>query len=332
MVVGVLRVGFYGFGAIARLTARLALERGYEVVAAVDIDPGLVGRDIGEVIGLGESLGVKVSKDPSVLAQADVVIHATSSYLDKVYPQLLRVIELRRDVVSTCETLAYPWYRYPVLARKLDEKASTSGVAVLGTGINPGFLLDTLVVTLTAPFHLIKSIRAVRSVDAAKRRKPFQRKIGVGMDPRLVEEKMRRGELTGHVGFAESVLLVADAAGIQPTRLVEGQEVVPAEETVKSNDVRVDKGMNLGAKGYGAAYIGDKEVIRIEFHAYVGAEEYEEVLIEGKDYSVKWRSSGTPGDAGTASVLLHMAEAIQSYGPGLLTMVDLLPFRPRFAV
>ncbi len=96
--------------------------------------------------------------------------------------------------------------------------------------------------------------------------------------------------------------------------------------------MRVEKGMNLGAKGYGSAYIGNREVIRIEFHAYVGAEEYEEVLIEGKDYSVKWRSSGTPGDAGTASVLLHMAEAIQSYGPGLLTMVDLLPFRPRFAV
>lgn len=327
-----MRVGFYGFGAIARLTARLALERGYEIVAAVDIDPGLVGRDVGEILGMGERLGVRVSNDPSVLAQADVVIHATGSYLDKVYPQLRRVIEMRRDVVSTCETLSYPWYRYPVLARKLDEEASLGGVAVLGTGINPGFLLDTLVVTLTAPFHLVKRIRAVRSIDAAKRRKPFQKKIGVGMDPDVVAEKMRRGELTGHVGFAESVLLVADAAGLQPTRVTEGQEVVPAREDVVSHGVRVERGRNLGARGFGAAYVGDNEVIRIEFHAYVGAEEYEEITIEGKDYTVRWRSTGTPGDAGTASVLLHMAEAIQSYGPGLLTMVDLLPFRPRFAV
>jgi len=327
-----LRIGFYGFGAIARLTARLALERGYEVAAAVDIDPRIVGRDAGEVIGLGEKLGVTVSRDPSVLAQADVVIHATGSYLDRVYPQLLRVIGLRRDVVSTCETLSYPWYRYPVLARKLDERASMSGVAVLGTGINPGFLLDTLVVTLSAPFHLIRRVRAVRSVNAAKRREPFRKKIGIGMDPRIVQEKMRKGELTGHVGFAESVLLVADAAGLHPTRVIEGQDVVPAESTVESAGVRVEKGLNLGAKGYGAAYVGDKEVIRLEFHAYVGAEEYEEIVIEGKDYTVKWRSTGTPGDAGTASVLLHMAEAIQSYGPGLLTMVDLVPFRPRFVV
>ena len=327
-----MRIGFYGFGAIARLTARLALERGYEVAAAVDIDPRIVGRDAGEVIGLGEKLGVTVSRDPSVLAQADVVIHATGSYLDRVYPQLLRVIGLRRDVVSTCETLSYPWYRYPVLARKLDERASMSGVAVLGTGINPGFLLDTLVVTLSAPFHLIRRVRAVRSVNAAKRREPFRKKIGIGMDPRIVQEKMRKGELTGHVGFAESVLLVADAAGLHPTRVIEGQDVVPAESTVESAGVRVEKGLNLGAKGYGAAYVGDKEVIRLEFHAYVGAEEYEEIVIEGKDYTVKWRSTGTPGDAGTASVLLHMAEAIQSYGPGLLTMVDLVPFRPRFVV
>jgi hypothetical protein len=327
-----MRLGFYGFGAIARLTARLGLERGHEVVAAVDIDPRLVGRDTGEVMGLGEKLGVKISSDPSVLAQADVVIHATGSYLDKVYPQLARVIEMRRDVVSTCETLAYPWYRYPILARKLDEKADQYGVAVLGAGINPGFLLDTLLVVLSAPFHLVKRIHAVRSLDAAKRREPFRKKIGIGLDPAEVREKLERGELTGHVGYAESVLLVADAASIQPERVIEAQEVVVAESAIESSGVRVEAGKSLGLKGYGAAYAGGREILRIEFHAYVGAPEYEEVVIEGKDYTVKWRSTGTPGDAGTASVLLHMAEAIPGYGPGLLTMIDLVPFRPKFLV
>jgi hypothetical protein len=327
-----LRLGFYGFGSIGRLTARLALERGYEVVAAVDIDPSLVGRDVGEVLGLGEKLGVKVSKDPSVLAQAEVVVHATGSYLDRVYPQIRSVVELGRDVISTCETLAYPYYRYPVLARRLDKLARFYGVAVLGSGINPGFLLDTLVVTLSAPFHLIESVRAVRSVDAAKRRKPFQHKIGVGLDPKVVEEKLRSGELTGHVGYAESVLLIADAAGLQLTRVEERQTVVPADRDVESGGVRVERGRNLGVKGYGAGYIGDREVIRVEFHAYVGAEEYEEITVKGRDYSVSWRSTGTPGDAGTASVLLNLAEAIAEYGPGLLTMADLVPFRPKFRV
>ncbi|WP_228546738.1 dihydrodipicolinate reductase [Hyperthermus butylicus] len=327
-----LRLGFYGFGSIGMLTARLAIERGYEVVAAVDIAPELVGRDVGEVLRLGEKLGVRISRDPSVLSAADVVIHATGSYLDKVYPQIANVIRMGRDVVSTCETLAYPYYLYPTLARSLDRLARLYGVAVLGTGINPGFLLDTLAVVLAAPFHLVERIVARRSVDAAKRRKPFQRKIGVGEDPKVVEEKLKRGDITGHVGYAESVLLIADAAGLHLERIVEGQEVVPAERDVESAGVRVPRGMNLGIKGYGAGYAAGREVIRVEFHAYVGAEEYEEIIVEGRGYSVRWRSTGTPGDIGTASVLLNIAEVLPEYGPGLLTMADLVPFKPKFAV
>ncbi|RLG77766.1 MAG: dihydrodipicolinate reductase [Thermoprotei archaeon] len=323
-----MRVGIYGFGAIGRLIARAALERGYEVVGAVDINPEIVGKDVGELIGK-EKLGVVVTRDVESLVEADIVLHATGSYLDKVYDQLVKVIELGVDVISTCETLSYPYYRYPVLARHLDAKARAHGVTVLGTGINPGFLLDTLVTVLTAPFHVVKKVRALRSLDASKRRLPFQKKVGIGLDPEGFKRKLASGELTGHVGYAESVLLIADAASIQPTRVEEGQEPVVAQEDVKIGERVIEKGKVLGAKGYGAAYAGDKEFIRIEFIAYAGAEEYELIEIEGKDYSVTWRSSGTPGDMGTVSVLLNLAETVLETGPGLITMVDLIPFRPK---
>lgn len=327
-----LRIGIYGFGSIGRLIARAALDRGYEIVGVVDIDPTIVGKDIGEVLGLSEKLGVTVSRDPSSLGGADVVLHATGSYLDRVYPQIVSVVDMGIDVLSTCETLAYPYYRYPVLARKIDERARSKAVAVLGTGINPGFLLDTLIVVLSAPFNVVKRIKAIRSVDAAKRREPFRKKIGVGEDPKVVEEKLRRGEITGHVGYAESVYLVADAAGIQLTKVEEGQKTVVAESDVESSGIRISKGMNRGLIGYGAGYVGDREVVRIEFHAYVGAQEFEEISIEGRDYSVTWRSTGTPGDMGTAAILLSLAEGITGYRPGLLTMVDLLPFKPNIAI
>ncbi len=325
-----LSIGFYGFGAIGRLALKAALERGYDIAAVVDIDPRIKGKDAGEVAGI-EKLGVKVTDDPDALAVADVVIHATGSFLDKVYPQLARVIELGVDVISTCETLAYPWYRYPVLARKLDDKARAYGVTVLGTGVNPGFLLDTLLIVLSSTLPVVEKIKAVRSLDAAKRREPFRRKVGIGMEPNVYKEKLEKGELTGHVGYAESVMLVSEALGIHPTRVVEAQEPVVASKKLESAGVVVEAGRVAGIKGYGAAYVGDREVVRIELHAYVGAEDYEEIVVEGGGYTVKWRSSGTPGDPATVSVVLSLAEAVTEAAPGLLTMLDMVAFRPRAA-
>jgi hypothetical protein len=292
-----LRIGIYGFGSIGRLLLKTAIRRGHEVVSVVDIDEGIIGRDAGELAGVGK-IGVLVTRDTNTLSEADVVLHATGSYLDKVYPQLVELIEMGLNTVSTCETLAYPYYRYPVLARKLDELAVENGVAVIGTGVNPGFLLDTLVVALSSTSNLIKRIKATRSLDAAKRREPFRRKIGIGEDPLVVREKFKRGELTGHVGYAESVYLIAYAGDLELTRVVEHQEPIVAGESIESSGIKVSEGRTKGIMGYGAGYVGDKEVIRLELYAYVNAPEYEEVVVEGEEYTLTWRSSGTPGDPG----------------------------------
>ncbi|MDK6028792.1 dihydrodipicolinate reductase [Ignisphaera sp. 4213-co] len=324
-------VGIYDFGSIGRLVAREAIERGHEVVGVVDIDESVVGRDVGEVLGVG-SIGVEVSRDVSVLVDADVVIHATGSYLDRVYNQIASVLSMGVDVVSTCETLAYPYYRYPVLAIRLNELARDSGAVIVGTGINPGFLLDTLVAVVASSVTRIRYVKAVRSVDALKRRESFKRKIGLGLDTKTFEDKMRRGELTGHVGYAESVYLIAHAGDLQLTRVVEGQEPVIADETIEERGTRIDKGLCKGVKGYGAGYLGDKEVVRVELQAYAKAPEYEEIIVVGKDYAVTWRSSGTPGDPGTDAVILNVAEKIHKLSPGLHLMTDLLPFKIRFSV
>jgi len=324
-----LRIGVYGFGAIGRLASRLILERGHELVGAVDIDERIVGKDVGELLGVG-SLGVEVTKDVSELADADVVIHATGSYLDRVFDQIASLVKLGVHVVSTCETLSYPYYRYPVLALRLDELARAFGSVVIGTGINPGYLLDTLVAVLAASVPSVKRVKAVRSLDAAKRREPFRKKIGIGEDPRVVEERIARGEITGHVGYAESVYLIALAGDLNLTKVVEWQGSVPAEADVESSGIRVEKGKNKGIVGYGAGFVGEQEVIRVVFEAYVGAPEYEEIEVEGHEYSVKWRSTGTPGDLGTVTVALNVAERVPYMLPGLRLMTDMLPFKIRF--
>lgn len=326
-----MKLGIYGFGAIGRLVLKLAVERGHRVVSVIDVDERIVGKDAGEVAGIGK-LGVSVSNSLTELENADVVVHATGSYLDNVFRQLVDMTERGVNVVSTSETLAYPYYRYPVLAKKLDELARMYGVVIIGTGINPGFLLDTLVVTLSSTITSVKRIRAVRSLDAARRREPFRKKIGLGEDPELVKQKLLKGEITGHVGYAESVYLIACAGDLELTRVEERQGPVPAEETIESAGIRVEKGLNKGITGYGAGYVKDKEVIRLEFHAYAGAPEYEEIVIEGNDYTVTWRSTGTPGDLGTASVVLNVTEKALYLPPGLRLMTELLPFKIHFSV
>ena len=326
-----MRIGIYGFGAIGRLLFKYAVERGHNIVSVVDIDEKLIGKDAGEIAGIGK-YGVLVSKSLTGLEEVDVVLHATGSYLDRVYSEIVSLVKHGVNVVSTCETLSYPYYRYPVLAKAIDELAKNYGVLVIGTGINPGFLLDTLVVALSTTVPSVKRIKAIRSLDAAKRRLSFRKKIGVGEDPNVVKEKILRGELTGHVGYAESVYLIAQAGDLQLTRIVEHQEPIIAEETTESTGIRVEKSLNKGIVGYGVGYVGDSEVIRLEFHAYVGAPEYEEIIIETPEQTITWKSTGTPGDAGTASVVLNVAEKAPYLPVGLRLMTELLPFKVRFSV
>lgn len=325
-----LRIAVYGFGEIGRLLARTALRRGHEVVGALDIDPKLLGRDVGEVLGV-ERIGVEVTKDVEKgLRECEVVLHATGSHLPAVYGQLVDMIRLRKSVISTCETLSYPYYRYPVLARRLDDLAKSRGSTLIGSGINPGFLLDTLVAVLSAPLPVLKRVRAKRSLDASKRRRSFIKKIGLGLSPGDLVQGLESGRYTGHVGYAESVCIIADAASLNLTRIEEKQEPVIAEDEIRLKDMIIKKEAVKGLRGYAVGYAGGVERIRVEFEASALAPEYEEIVIEGEEYSVTWRSSGTPGDLGTASVILSIAEKLDQMPYGLLTMADLIPFRIRF--
>jgi len=325
-----LRVAVYGFGEIGRILALTALRRGHEIVGAVDIDPRLLGRDVGEILGV-ERIGVKVTKDVEEgLRECEVILHATGSYLPAVYGQLAEGIRLGKSVVSTCETLAYPYYRYPVLARRLDDLAKLRGSTLIGSGINPGFLLDALAVVLSAPFPILKRIKAKRSLDASKRRMSFIKKIGLGLNPSELLQGLENGKYTGHVGYAESVCIIADAASLNLTRIEEKQEPIIAEDEIKLGELAIGRGMVRGLRGFAAGYVNGVEKIRVEFEASALAPEYEEIVIEGEDHSITWRSSGTPGDLGTTSVILSIAEKLDQMPYGLLTMADLIPFRIKF--
>ena len=212
-----IKVVLYGIGAMGSLIAKEIIRRkGLEIVGAIDVAKDKIGRDLGDLLGLDESLGVAVSDDAdSVLsaADADVVVHATSSFLKDVYPQIRKIVEHGTCVVSTCEELSYPYISDVKIAEKVDRMAKEHDVTVLGTGINPGFLMDTLAIVLTAVCREIKRIEVRRVMDASTRRIPFQKKIGAGLSVEQFEEMTRRKIITGHVGLKQSIAMIADALG-----------------------------------------------------------------------------------------------------------------------
>lgn len=323
-----IKVAVYGLGPIGMLIAKNVIKREeLQLVAAFEVDPFKIGKDLGEFLGLGEKLNLTISSEADATEilkknEVDVVLHSTSSYLDKIYPQVEKCIEAGTDLISTSETLVNPWYRYPQLASKIDRIAKEQNVSVLGAGINPGFIFDTLPILMTLVCAEVNSIKIVRSLDAAKRRFSFQKKYGLALSIEEFKQKMNNGEITAHVGYAESIDLVASALGVKLTKIVEKQEPIVAKENVRTQYFDIAPGRVSGIYGYGIGYNGEKEFVRVELFAEVGREEFEEITIEGIP-PIKWKSSGTAGDTATAAIVVNLIPRVLEAQAGLLRITDL---------
>jgi len=316
----------YGLGAIGSLIANLAAKRrDVEIVGAVDIAEDKVGRDLGELAGLGRPLGVTVRPSLEEALQgreADVVIHSTGSRLERVSPQLEEILSAGLNVISTCEELAYPWRRHPEIAARLDELAHRKGVRILGTGVNPGFIMDTIALALSGISADVRSIRAVRIVDAAKRRWQLQRKVGAGLTPEEFKTGVQDGTL-GHVGLPESIDMIAAALGWELDGVEESIEPVTAQSTLSSSYVTVRPGQVAGLRQTGWGKKDGEAVITLELEIRLGADETgDRVIIEGHP-ALEMTIRGVHGDIATAAIVLNAIPSLLTSPPGLRTMIDL---------
>ena len=316
-----------GLGPIGAAVARqLAVRKGFRIVAAVDIDPNKIGRDMGEVAELGRPLRIKVSGDLRKTAKAarpDVAVLCTSSSLKGVMPQLAELLKLRLPVVSTTEELAYPAARNRRLAKQLDEMARKAKVAVLGTGVNPGFTMDALPIALTSVCEQVNRIEVRRVQDARSRRLPFQQKIGAGLTREQFEQQVAAGAVS-HVGFTESIQMIADAMGWALTRITDEVRPWIAEEEVNSELLAVDPGYVAGISQEGMGYVGDEVKILLQLDAYMGApESFDSVLIDGSPRIYSKVQGGIHGDIATASMTVNSIPHVITAPPGLRTMRDM---------
>jgi 2,4-diaminopentanoate dehydrogenase len=317
----------FGVGPIGASIARLAHQKAaLEIVGAVDKDPAKAGRDLGEVVGANDApWGVTVSPTPAgVLARhVDVVVHSTSSYLAGVMDELLECLSAGCCIVSTCEELAYPFRKHPELSAKLDAAAKEEGVALVGTGVNPGFVMDKLVLVLSAVAQRVDFAKSVRIVDASKRRLPLQKKIGAGMTPDEFRAQVAAGVIKHH-GLPESIAMVADGLGFSLDDITETIEPVIAAETVKTEFLQVAPGQVAGVHQIGRGISEGETKIFMELQMYVGAKQpADTVELHGEPNLTMTIPGGTHGDIATAAVAVNAIPAILAAPAGLRTVRDL---------
>ncbi|MEX2661966.1 MAG: hypothetical protein WD227_08550 [Vicinamibacterales bacterium] len=323
---GPIRVIHFGLGPIgAAVVRQVAGRKGFKIVGAVDIDPAKVGRDLGELTGLG-TLKIKVSDDARKAIKAskpDVAVLCTNSSLKKVLPQIEAILKLKVPIVSTTEELAYPTKVNIKYARAIHQMAKKSKVAVLGTGVNPGFVMDALPVMLTGVCERVEAVRVDRIQDARIRRLPFQQKIGAGLTREQFQKKVDDASVR-HVGLAESVSMIADALGWKVDRITDEIQPKIASEVVSSEFLAVDPGYVCGIVQDGIGYRDGKAVITLHMEAYLGApESYDAIEITGSPALKMKLAGGVHGDIATASITVNSLPKILDVAPGLHTMRDM---------
>jgi len=315
-----------GIGPLGQKMVKSAVQRGsFRIVGAVDTDPAKIGQDLGTLCGI-DPLGVKIVdniEEAIASSSVKVAVVTTVSSLATFAEQIGPLAKAKLYLVSTCEELSFPWRTQPELAQKIDTICRAHGIACVGTGVNPGYLMDLLPTVLTTVCEDVTGVRVTRVQDASVRRIPFQQKIGAGLTVEEFEAKRADGSLR-HVGLPESVDFIAARFGWTLDRKTESIEPVMAEHATDAGYKPIAQGMCRGVHQVGRGFVGDNEVITLTFTAAVAEpDSYEEVQIEGSPAFRSRIIGGIHGDIATCAVTLNTVRSILVAGAGLKTMADL---------
>ncbi|MCL2564358.1 MAG: 2,4-diaminopentanoate dehydrogenase [Defluviitaleaceae bacterium] len=329
------RVGVWGFGAMGKGIVNMLLsKKGCEIVSVVSRQESLGGKSIFEVVPeLNKNNHPNVFFEPDPLkafpkGQVDIVILSTVSFTKASFPQIKLLLENGINVISTAEEMAYPFAGEPELAKEIDELAKKNGVSVLGTGINPGMVLDLLILTLTGACESVDSIKALRVNDLS----PFGTSVmegqGVGLREEDFIEGVKSGTVVGHVGFDESINLVAKGLGWSAPKIEQTREPIISNVYRETKYAKVPAGYVAGCRHCGCGYIEGEAKISMEHPQQIlphmeNVDTGDYIHIKGIpniDMAIK---PEIPGGIGTIAMCVNMIPHVINARPGLKTLLDL---------
>ena len=319
-----------GVGGVGRNLTRLLRARpDCRIVGALSRNPSFVGMDIGELAD-GEPIGVAVTDDPEMVFKeaADLMVVATTSFLSDVKNDILAGIRRGLNVITTAEEAVYPWITDPVCADELDALARDQGVSVIGVGLNPGFIFDTLLLTVSSIAWDVEAIRVRRVVDISSFSATVQRRLGIGFSAELFASGVRAGRITGHIGFPQSFHIVAKCLGKEITRIQSSFEPLIADRTYSQGQLTVMPGTTAGFVQHYQAICGRRPWISAEFIAHVdpntdGYEPADSINIDGHNPLSLLIRPGCNPQLGSAAMISNVIPRLIGARPGYLTVADL---------
>jgi len=316
-----------GIGALGQQVLQYLSERnGVNVIGVVDLNPELIGKDISDIID-AETTGVYVYKSlDEAISKAkhepEVAVITTVSSIEKLVGQVEAAAKVGLHIVSTCEELTFPWKQHPEAANKIDAVCKDNGVTCLGTGVNPGFLMDYLPSAFTSVCQRVDSVTVERVQDASVRRIPFQQKIGAALTHDEFQAKKDDGSLR-HVGLPESVDLIAHAMGWELDENRETLEPVIAKQKITNGYKPIEKGNPAGVEQVGSGFVDGDEKIKLIFRAAVGEEKsFDRITIKGLPNITTEIDGGLNGDVATCAITVNAVRSVTGSTPGLKTMLD----------
>lgn len=328
------RVLIWGFGAMGSGMARMLLDkRGVEITGVCDLSPLRVGRSMFELLELPRGDRPEVIVGDSIEKagekRADIALLATDSFTAAAFPKIDTLVSMGLNVISTAEQMAWPEAAEPELAARIDSLARDAGVTVLGTGINPGLMMDLLVVLLTGACRDVSKITARRVNSLSPYGPTVMEEQGVGLDPARFRELAAEGRLAGHVGFAESAGMIASALGWELSEPVrQSMEPIVSSVARKSAYAEVAPGRTAGCDMNGFGIVeGETRIVmnhpqQIEPEAE-GVSTGDYITIEGSPEIRMAIEPEVSGGIGTIAMCVNMIPQVINAPPGLKTMLDL---------
>ncbi len=327
-----IRVIQYGVGAMgSNMVKLLAMRPEAQVVGAIDHDPAKIGRDLGEVADLGRPTGIEVSFPADEVlkrVEADVVLLATTAFVDEAFEPVMQSLEKRCHVVTICQELFFPIGRNVEKAREIDTKAREMGVGVTAVGINPGFIMDIVPIVCSVPCWEIAKVSVRRVVDFSPYGPDEMRHIGAGLSVEEFTEGVERGAI-GHIGLLETTAMVAHCLGLEVDELRQTKGSMVTRKGRKSSFITIAPGHVCGFRQQMAALRHGETLLDFRMVGIVSPD-LQEDGVELGDYA---RIDGTPsvdiqikeevsqrGGLGTAGVAVNMIPKVMSAAPGFHTM------------
>ena len=337
------KVIIWGVGAMGSGIARMLLKKeGVDIVGAIDIGEK-VGKPLYEVIGTAEhpkaAIKVGTVEDYITEKRADVALLCTDSFTAKSFDKIKLVVENKMNVITSAEEMAYPQAQNPELAAKLDQLAKEHGVSILGTGINPGLMMDLLVIMMTGACEDVEHITARRVNSLSPFGHAVMEEQGIGMDPAVFNKGIEEDTVAGHVGFPESIMMIADAIGwkLQKPANPKNTKDHVVRQTMEAIVTDVDRfaphgkalaGQVAGVSMNGYGIVEGEEKIVMEHPQQIEPEQVgvstgDYVIIKGTPNINMANSPEVDGGIGTIAMCVNMIPQIINASPGLKTMIDL---------